>query len=279
MCLTLICWVALSGFVIANPQQAVVVDEAGVLSPEVRQSVERINAELAPSGAQVAVAVIPSLQGEPIETVANETFRAWGIGDRSRSNGVLFLVAVEDRQYRLEIGYGLEGAIPDGVAGRIQRDLALPALKAGDYDGAVSEVVRAVTERIVSEYGLERPSLEGLAPQSDPVRPVQRRYNPLRSLLGLVFWGAIALGITGRLLGWHRSARGRTRRTSQGVSADRGFREGVYWYTLLNLLEALNGGNGRGGRGGFGGGGFGGGFGGGGFGGGSSGGGGASGSW
>jgi len=70
-------------------------------------------------GAQVVVVTVDTLDGQDIESYANELFRAWGIGDREKNNGVLLLVAKGDRQFRIEVGYGLEEYITDGFAGEV----------------------------------------------------------------------------------------------------------------------------------------------------------------
>jgi uncharacterized protein len=88
------------------------------------------------TGAQIALVTIPSLEGEPIEDVANTIFRAWGVGKKGKDEGVLLLLALRDRRSRLEIGYGLEGVLPDGLDGRILREMR-PALRQQRYGEAL----------------------------------------------------------------------------------------------------------------------------------------------
>src|SRR6476661_5140535 len=69
------------------------------------------------TGAEMALVTIPSLQGEPIEDVANTIFHAWGVGTKGKNDGIMMLLAIGERKSRLEVGYGLEPVIPDGFAG------------------------------------------------------------------------------------------------------------------------------------------------------------------
>ncbi len=80
------------------------------------------------TGAQMALVTIPSLEGEPIEDVANTIFRAWGVGQKGKNEGILLLLAIDDRRSRLEVGYGLEPILPDGLDGSILREMR-PALR------------------------------------------------------------------------------------------------------------------------------------------------------
>src|ERR1039457_3150640 len=88
------------------------------------------------TGAQMALVTIPSLEGEPIEDVANTIFRAWGVGQKGKNEGILLLLVINDRRNRLEVGYGLEPILPDGLDGDILRDMR-PALRQKDYGDAM----------------------------------------------------------------------------------------------------------------------------------------------
>jgi uncharacterized protein len=87
------------------------------------------------TGAQIALVTIPSLEGEPIEDVANTIFRAWGVGQKGQNEGILLLLAIRDRRSRLEVGYGLEPILPDGLDGSILREMR-PALRQQRYGEA-----------------------------------------------------------------------------------------------------------------------------------------------
>ena len=94
-----------------------VVDQADILSPAVRTDVAAQSKELEEkSGIQLVVATVPSLQGGDIETFANQLFRAWELGQAQKNNGILLLVAPNERKVRIEVGYGLEGTLTDAVS-------------------------------------------------------------------------------------------------------------------------------------------------------------------
>ncbi len=127
-------------------------DFAGVLSAEVVQKLEsELVAFNASTTNEVAVVTVPSLDGDYIENYAVKLFEEWGIGTADNDNGVLLMIAVEDRELRIEVGYGLEGALPDSVAASIIADM-VPYLKDGDYDGAVTLGVSAIQQATRGEY-------------------------------------------------------------------------------------------------------------------------------
>jgi uncharacterized protein len=136
-------------------QDGFVVDTAGVLDDASQQNLEDTIAALDKStGAQVGVAVIPTLDGEPVENYAIKLFEKWGIGQDKEDNGVLLVVAVKDRKMRIEVGYGLEGAIPDIRAKEITGKIIGPKFKAGDMAGGVLDGVNAIIGDICKEYGV-----------------------------------------------------------------------------------------------------------------------------
>lgn len=133
-------------------------DYAGVISEEhERYYVDQGAALQKATGAQIVVAAIPSLQGETIEEYANELFRSWGIGDKKKNNGLLILLAVEDRQIRTEVGYGLEGALNDAKTGRLTDIYAIPHFKEGAFDEGLYQLYNAYLPIVYEEYGLEPP--------------------------------------------------------------------------------------------------------------------------
>jgi uncharacterized protein len=89
------------------------------------------------TSSEIAVATIPSLEGISVEEYANRLFKEWGVGQAKQDNGVLVLVAPTDREMRVEVGYGLEGVLPDGLAGQVIRDDFTPRFKEGDYSGGI----------------------------------------------------------------------------------------------------------------------------------------------
>jgi uncharacterized protein len=108
---------------------------------------------------QIAVAIVPSIQGVTQEEYAAGLFEKWGIGQKKEDNGVLLLISPEgtpgNRPLRIEVGYGLEGTITDLEAGRIIKDIITPKLKTGDYNTAVYDGVVAIANLIYSEKGIE----------------------------------------------------------------------------------------------------------------------------
>ena len=87
--------------------------------------------------AQVVVLTLNSLEGEPIESFSHQTAVKWGIGQKGKDNGVLLTVAVKDRKYRLEVGYGLESILPDSLVGSIGREYLAPNFRKGDFAAGI----------------------------------------------------------------------------------------------------------------------------------------------
>lgn len=147
---------------IPNPNSSFYVyDQANVISTSVELNLVDISLALEnETGAQIVVVTLESLKGASLEEYSVQLFREWGIGDASKNNGILIILAQEEREVRIEVGYGLEGAIPDSVAGRILDENMLPHLQDGDYDSAISDTYNAVLKRVMNEYGIE--SLKGV---------------------------------------------------------------------------------------------------------------------
>ena len=132
-----------------------VYDGAQVLSEETEQYILNSSRELeSKTGAQIVVVTIPSLEGQPLEEYATELFRQWGIGDSKKNNGLLLLCAVEDRQFRVEVGYGLEGDLPDGKTGRMQDAYILPLLKEDKFDAGIKNGYSAFLREVANVYNV-----------------------------------------------------------------------------------------------------------------------------
>ncbi len=117
--------------------QGYVSDFAGVIDAASRQQLENYCTVVERStGAQMALVTIPTLQGEPVEDVANTIYRAWGVGQKGKNEGILLLLVTQDRRSRLEVGYGLEPILPDGLSGSILREMR-PALRQQQYGEAM----------------------------------------------------------------------------------------------------------------------------------------------
>ncbi len=130
-----------------------VVDRADVLSPETERVLTALFAEHERATSnQIVVLTVPSLEGDSVEGFALRVFDAWGLGQADRDNGVLLLIARDDREMRIEVGYGLEGALTDAEAGRIIRSEFVPAFRNGDYDGGTLAGAEAVIGTIEGTY-------------------------------------------------------------------------------------------------------------------------------
>jgi uncharacterized protein len=225
-------------------------DFAGLLSPDEKASLEQeLVAFDNETGNQIAVLIEDELGDDTyLEDYVNKVFVAWGIGDKKKNNGILIYVSVKDRKIRIEVGYGLEGIIPDGLAGNVIRNSIAPNFKQKNYYAGVSAAVQELKTLSKQEY-------------SEPRKDVKKKQNEGGSLIGkLLLVIVIIIFIIMRGGGGNR----RKRSPFGAFSSPGAF-----------LLGSMLSGGGRGGSswGGGGGGGFGG------FGGGSSGGGGASGGW
>src|SRR5258706_7959773 len=101
---------------------------------------------------EIAVATVPSLEGEPIESYAVELFKQWGVGKKGKDNGVLLLVAPQERKVRIEVGYGLEPVLPDGLGGQIIREDITPHFREKRYGDGISAGVRAIQRAVQGQY-------------------------------------------------------------------------------------------------------------------------------
>jgi uncharacterized protein len=189
-----------------------VTDDAEVLSPAARGEITAIlKAHESRTTNQVAVLTVRSLGGASVEDYATAVFQAWKLGRKGKDNGVLLLVAPTERRLRIEVGYGLEGTLPDVVAGRIIRNVITPRFKSGDFAGGISEGVRAIVAQ-----------LEGTAPAAEEAPPQPIAQVPEKKSLGgidapdlplaerILFGGFIfgilglftVLGVTVPQMGW-----------------------------------------------------------------------------
>ena len=134
-------------------------DYAGVLTRDTQAKINKLGAKIASqTKSQVVVVTINSLNGEPIQDYALTLLREWKLGDKALNNGVLLLVAVGDKKSRIEVGYGLEGALNDAKTGRIQDEYLLPYFQRGDYDQGIWNGYKTVMRVVSAEYGLTAPT-------------------------------------------------------------------------------------------------------------------------
>jgi len=197
---------------------------------------------------QIVVVIISSLQDYPIEDVALRILRDWGVGNKDKNNGIVLLVAKDDHKLRIEVGYGLEGAVPDITANQIIQNDLVPAFKEDNYYRGIDQATDDIIKAAAGEYK---------APAGYADRGRKKGISPgIIFLIILIVWVLIGASSGGRGGG--------------GMMSRRGYRG---WMGPVWPGGGWSGGGGGGWSGGGGGGGFGG------FGGGSGGGGGSSGSW
>ncbi|MCD1653467.1 TPM domain-containing protein [Treponema zuelzerae] len=243
--------------------KSAVQDLSGVLSAGERAGLEEFLTALdRDTGVQIAVLVVDSLEGEPIESFSMRVAEAWKLGEKDRDNGALLLVAVKDRALRIEVGYGLEENLTDMRSGAIIRNVIAPRFRAGEYGKGIQAGVLEMAVAAAGQEAVENLTGRKVEPAADDSGE-EAGGSGFSGLLFLIIFFFIMTRGLGR--------RGRYRGRDSG---------GLFWALLLgNMLSN----SGRGGRIGSGGSrGFGGGFGGGGGfsgGGGGFGGGGASGGW
>lgn len=172
--LLLIAGIGLTTFASAQPDVPAltgrVVDRADLLSPTVEAAItERLAAHEDSTTDQVALLTIPSLNGEVLEEYATTVFRTWGLGVEELDNGVLLLIARDDRKIRIEVGYGLEGDLTDQLSGIIIREEMTPRYRAGDFEGGTLGAVEAIVAVLEGTY--EEPVTRSFAgmPESDRI--------------------------------------------------------------------------------------------------------------
>jgi len=238
-----------------------VVDAAKLLSPEQVAQLTQLSAQVEQASTrQLVVATIPDLQGYPIEDYGYRLGRAWKIGQKDANNGIILIVAPNERKVRIEVGYGLEPIMTDALSSVIINDTILPKFKAGDMAGGIMDGAAAIAEQM--KLPLE--AAEQRAKQT--VGQTQTRHRDNGNPLAVIFWVIVIVVIIVPMA--FGRARGRRYRGGLG--------EAILWGSALNSLTRGGGGGSSWSSGGDWGGGGGGGFSGGG---GSFGGGGASGSW
>jgi uncharacterized protein len=117
-----------------------------------------LKAERDSTSNQIAVLIIPSLNGEALEDYAIKVaHQEWKLGQKDKDNGVLLLIVIDDRKVRIEAGYGLEGVLTDALSSRINRNEIVPFFKQGDYDNGVKAGVTAIMKAIKGEYKNDNP--------------------------------------------------------------------------------------------------------------------------
>jgi len=189
--------VALAAAEIAIPPlKARVTDLTGTLNEQQRSALERTLEEFeARKGAQVAVLMVPSTQPETVEQYAVRVEESWKLGRKGVDDGVLLVVAKNDRKLHIEVGYGLEGVLPDAVAKRIIEEDIVPRFKQGDFYGGIRAGVDRIM-RVVEGESLPPPRARS------PAQNISGHMDWLiPAILVLFFVGGILRAIFGRFLG------------------------------------------------------------------------------
>lgn len=198
-----------------------VYDESGVIGDSLKREIIDVNRSLnRETGTQIVVAVVKSTEGSSgAQEYANELFEKWKIGDSEKDNGVLMLVSMEERELWIEIGYGLEGALPDGKVGGIRDKYILPYFKEDSYEEGIRNGFYALVEEVSNEYNITDLDVE---------KPLESQ-STNRSNSVVKAFGAIGLVIL--------------------VILDMIFFRGMITMTLLRIFLSGRGGSGRGGSG------------------------------
>lgn len=165
-------------------------DVAHVLDVATTTELEKLVADVRDkTTAEIAVVTVPSLDGMTVEEYANKLFAAWGIGKKGKDNGVLILVAPTERKIRIEVGYGLEPVLPDGLAGDIIRNEMLPEFRSGSYTTGVLRGTRQVADIVIRNHTLTPAEREAM----DAITPSQR---VMLTIVILVFM-PMGMGVVG----------------------------------------------------------------------------------
>ncbi len=207
------------------PLREPVTDQAGMITPAHRQMLNAVLSQLhAKGGSQIAVLTMPNLSGLTIEQASIKIVDAWQLGSKANDNGVLLLVAHDERRMRIEVGQGLEGSLTDAYAKRIIDEAMAPLFKTGNVSDGIVVGIAQIIQYTDPEFDIDK-AMGGQRPRMAQ----QRRPSPLGQLIFIVLMCVLIFG-------------------------NRGGSSALLWFGL----GALSGGGGR--RGGFGGGGGGGGF-------------------
>jgi uncharacterized protein len=131
-----------------------VIDQTNTLSLQQQQMLKTALDEIydTKSHTEIQVVMVPSLDSEPIEDVSLRIARKWQIGQKNTNNGVIILVALQDRKYRIEVGYGLEGVLPDGYVGNLERNIMKPYFARNDFFNGLRLVIANLGQEISKDY-------------------------------------------------------------------------------------------------------------------------------
>ena len=195
----LLCWAASAlALVAVPPLSGRVVDQTGTLTAGDVASLTQMLRDLETrKGSQVAVLIVPTIDGEAIEQYSLRVAEAWKIGRKKIDDGALLVIAKNDRRLRIEVGYGLEGALTDATTKRIIDEDITPRFKAGDFGGGVAAGIDKIV-RIVN--GEKLPEPEPPHWQDSQSFDPSDLFNPFL-IIPAVLFGGLLRGLMGRLLG------------------------------------------------------------------------------
>jgi uncharacterized protein len=196
----LICWPFAASAQVAVPQlTGRVVDQTATLSASDADGLtQRLKDLETRKGSQVAVLIVPTTQPETIEQFSIRVAEAWKIGRKKIDDGALLVVAKDDHKLRIEVGYGLEGALPDVTARRIIDEIIVPRFKSGDFAGGISAGVDRII-RVIDGEPLPVPKPE-VSHSVDPSMFFDIVFSPF-GFIGFIAVAGIMRGLFGRLIG------------------------------------------------------------------------------
>jgi uncharacterized protein len=165
-------------------------DFADIISPQDEDRMTAVIAELKEkTTAEIAVVTMPDIGGQSEEIYANRLFAAWGIGVQGEDNGILLLVALQERRFRIETGYGLEGILPDGLLGQISDQQIIPHLRQGRYGEGLLSGTLAIAQIIAQDAGITLSSDVDLPTSPVGTIPGERSFRiPFLLIILLIFF-------------------------------------------------------------------------------------------
>ncbi len=180
-----------------------VVDLAGVIPVRQKENLERLLANLEQkTTAQMVILTIESLDGPDINSFSLQTAEKWKIGQKKKDNGLLFVVAVHDRKYRFEVGYGLESVLPDSLLGSLGRKVLVPYFRQGQYGSGISAATGEIVQILSQHYGVT------LAGSQQVVAVRKQRHQGLGGFVSFLFLLFFVLVIYSRSFNRRHGGRG-----------------------------------------------------------------------
>ncbi len=186
-------------------------DFAGVISAEYERKLTELAKQVdAKTTAEISIATVQTALPQSIDMYAVELFTRWGIGKKGKDNGVLIVLAIDEKRVWIEVGYGLEGPLPDGFSGEIYRQFLKPKFAEGKFGEGLWLATTNIARKIGEEYGVEIGGVESVPPvKARPKRPRFFSFLPILIILFIIFGGRLGflpflllLGLSGRRGYW-----------------------------------------------------------------------------